>query len=251
MVAVRLAPHANRRPARPARLFGAALVGSLLAGGPAAAQQSSSGHHHDAGDQRGRVVAGGAIQVTPHLRATPAGPATAADSARAKAITDSLWRAIRKYEDPRAAGADGYTRLNPERRQRVIHLNKRSNAAQNESGFDPGRPTSLLYDRAPGGGLVLAGAMFTAPVTATLEELNARVPLGIAQWHLHTNVCTPTRGENARWRETKDGKPVFGPQGGIATKEACDAVGGQFRETEFNWMVHVDFKPDGTVSWAH
>lgn len=93
--------------------------------------------------------------------------------------------------------------------------------------------------------------MYTAPVTATMEELSARVPLGIAQWHLHTNVCTPKRGENARWSETRDGKPVFGPQGGIATKEACDAVGGQFRETEFNWMVHVDFAADGTASWAH
>ena len=93
--------------------------------------------------------------------------------------------------------------------------------------------------------------MYTAPVTATMEELSARVPLGIAQWHLHTNVCTPKRGENARWSETRDGKPVFGPQGGIATKEACDAVGGQFRETEFNWMVHVDFAADGTASWGH
>jgi hypothetical protein len=240
----------DRRPARPVRLVTAALVGSLLAAG-SAAQQSPPAHHHGAGDHAGHVVAGGAIQLTPHLRATPPRQATAADSARAKAITDSLWRAIQKYKDPRAAGADGYTRLNPERRQRVIHLNKRSNAAQNESGFDPARPTSLLYDRAPGGGLVLTGAMFTAPVTATLEELNARVPLGIAQWHLHTNVCTPKRSENARWSETKDGTSVFGPQGGIATKEACDAVGGQFRETEFNWMVHVDFKPDGTVSWAH
>jgi hypothetical protein len=98
---------------------------------------------------------------------------------------------------------------------------------------------------------VLTGAMYTAPKTASLEELNARVPLGIARWHLHTNVCTPKRGESARWSETRDGRPVFGPQGGIATKEACDAVGGVFRETEFNWMVHVDFAADGTARWGH
>ena len=244
-------PQNGGRPAPLVRPLAAALAGVLLAASPAAAQQASSGHHHGAGDHAGDVVPGGAIQLSPHLRATPPRPATAADSARAKAITDSLWRSIQKYQDVRAAGADGYTRFNPERRQRVVHFNKSSNAARNEAGFDPGRPTSLLYRRAPGGKLVLTGAMYTAPVTATLEELNARVPLGIAQWHLHTNVCTPKRGENARWSETRDGKPVFGPQGGIATQEACDAIGGQFRETEFNWMVHVDFKPDGTVSWAH
>ena len=84
-----------------------------------------------------------------------------------------------------------------------------------------------------------------------MEELNTRVPLGIAQWHLHTNVCVPKREQRQRWSETRDGKPIFGPQGGISTKEACDAVGGQFRETEFNWMVHVDFAPDGKVTWGH
>jgi len=244
-------PHDGRRPAPLVRPLAAALAGVLLAASPVAAQQVSSGHHHGTGDHAGRVVPGGAIQLSPHLRATPPRPATAADSARAKAITDSLWRVVQQYRDPRAAVRDGYTRLNPDRRQRVIHFNKRSNAAQNESGFDPGRPTSLLYNRAPGGKLVLAGAMYTAPTTASLEALDARVPLGIAQWHLHTNVCTPKRGENARWSETRDGTPVFGPQGGIATQAACDAVGGQFRETEFNWMVHVNFAPDGTVSWKH
>ena len=234
----------------PVRLL-AALVGALLAARPAAAQQAPTVHRHGAGDHTAHVVPGGAVQLSPHLRATPSRQATAADSARAKAITDSLWRAIQQYQDVRAAGADGYTRFDPERRQRVVHLNMRSDAAQNESSFDPGRPTSLLYRRAPGGKLVLTGAMFTAPKTATLEELNARVPLGIAQWHLHTNVCTPKRGESTRWSETRDGTPVFGPQGGIATREACDAVGGQFRETEFNWMVHVDFAADGTASWGH
>jgi hypothetical protein len=251
MMIGRRSPYAGRRVTLPARLPAAALVGALLAASTAAAQQSPPGHQHGAGDHAAHVVAGGAIQLSPHLRATPPRPATAADSARARAITDSLWRAIQRYRDVRAAGADGYTRFNPERRQRVMHFNRSGNAARNDSGFDPGRPTSLLYRRAPGGGLVLTGAMFTAPKTASLEERDARVPLGIAQWHLHTNVCTPKRGENARWRETRDGRPVFGPQGGISTRAACDAVGGQFRETEFNWMVHVDFAPDGTASWGH
>jgi hypothetical protein len=44
---------------------------------------------------------------------------------------------------------------------------------------------------------------------------------------------------------------VFGPQGGISTKDARDAAGGQFRATEFNWMVHVDFAADGSAKWGH
>jgi hypothetical protein len=191
------------------------------------------------------------MQASPHLRVTPLRPATAADSARASAIADSLRRAIGKYRDVRAAVADGYVRFTPERRQRVVHFTHRGHAARNDVDFDPGRPTSLLYRRAPGGALVLAGAMYTASKEASIEELDARVPLGIAQWHLHTNVCVPRRGESERWREVRDGTPVFGPQGGISTREACDAVGGHFRETEFNWMVHVDFAADGTVTWGH
>jgi hypothetical protein len=44
---------------------------------------------------------------------------------------------------------------------------------------------------------------------------------------------------------------VFGQDGGISTQAACDAIDGQFRETEFNWMVHVTFAADGTLSWGH
>src|SRR5437870_1939006 len=42
-----------------------------------------------------------------------------------------------------------------------------------------------------------------------------------------------------RWRETKDGQPLFGPKSPIATAEACEAVGGRFRPRLFGWMVHV------------
>ena len=117
---------------------------------------------------------GGAIQVSPHVRLTPPRQPTAEDSARATAIADSLWRSIHKYQDVRAAAADGYTRLNPAQRQRVIHFNNSSNAAQNEAGFDPTRPTSLLYHRAPGGTLALAGAMYTAPKTASRRTNSTR-----------------------------------------------------------------------------
>ena len=32
------------------------------------------------------------------------------------------------------------------------------------------------------------------------------------------NWCIPKKGDQARWLETEDGKPVFGPESPIATK---------------------------------
>jgi hypothetical protein len=222
---------------------------------PAPAQQTTHEHHHGAAHPAGvhpaSTVEGSAIQISPHLRVTPLRAATSADSARASAIVASLRHSIGRYRDARAAVADGYVRFAPERRQRVVHLTNSRHAARNDSSFDAARPTSLLYRRGPGSSLVLVGAMYTAPRDASIEMLDARVPLGVAQWHLHTNACVPKRGQSERWSETRDSIPVFGPQGGISTKEACDAVGGQFRETEFNWMVHVDFAADGTATWGH
>jgi hypothetical protein len=66
------------------------------------------------------------------------------------------------------------------------------------------------------------------------------VPLGIARWHQHVNWCLPRKDEAQRWRETRDGRPLFGPESAVATRAACDAVGGEFREHVFGWMVHVN-----------
>jgi hypothetical protein len=33
---------------------------------------------------------------------------------------------------------------------------------------------------------------------------------------------------------------VFGPESVIATKEACDAVGGNFYPSLFGWMIHAN-----------
>jgi hypothetical protein len=52
-------------------------------------------------------------------------------------------------------------------------------------------------------------------------------------------VHAPLRDARRRWRETKDGRPVFGPQSPIATLEACAAVGGRFHPRLLGWMVHV------------
>jgi len=176
-----------------------------------------------------------------HLTLTPTRQPTRADSARAAAIADTLRRAIAKYADVRAAEADGFRRFAPGvRNQPVFHYTLRSSALRAAVEFDPARPTSLLYRREPDGSLRLIGAMYTAPGRATLDELDRRVPLSIARWHLHVNICVPRLGERDRWRESRDGHPLFGPASPIATREACDVVGGRFLPRLFGWMVHAD-----------
>jgi hypothetical protein len=95
--------------------------------------------------------------------------------------------------------------------------------------------------------------MYTAPRWASLSDLNARVPLSIAQWHEHVNLCVPAAASDAsRWAERgPDGRPLFGPRGSMATQPACAAAGGRFLPHFFGWMVHVyPFATDTAAIWA-
>ena len=75
--------------------------------------------------------------------------------------------------------------------------------------------------------------------SATLAELNERVPLSIAQWHLHTNWCLAKSGDRKRLLAITD-------------KDACEAAGGRFLPPVFGWMVHVyPFETDPEKIWAH
>ena len=121
-----------------------------------------------------------------------------------------------------------------------LHFTKGGHALRNTFGFDAARPTSLLYAPGPDGRLRLVGAMYTASRRADPADLDARVPLGLARWHLHTNVCVPGRRARERWAETRNGRMVFGPAGDVATERDCDAVGGRFHEEVLSWMVHVN-----------
>jgi hypothetical protein len=76
--------------------------------------------------------------------------------------------------------------------------------------------------------------MYTMPKRATEDQLNERIPLSVATWHLHSNLCMPPRKQLSRADWTK-----FGLRGSIATEESCDAAGGRFHPVIFGWMVHV------------
>jgi len=164
---------------------------------------------------------------------TPMRPATPNDVARADQIATALRQSIEPYRDYRVALAEGYKIFMPNLPQAVYHFTSYWNGFLEGFTFDPARPTSLLYKKTKTG-YDLIGAMYTMPKRVTEEQLNERVPLSVAQWHLHTKLCRPPKDERGHADITK-----FGLQGSIASKEACDEAGGTFYPVIFGWMVHV------------
>jgi hypothetical protein len=176
-----------------------------------------------------------------HTELSPERSPAPGDSARAMKLAAELRQAIAKYKDTAAAEADGYHMFLPGlENQKVYHFTNNARALEAAFHFNPSKPTSLLYKRGPDGKLVLVGAMYTVPKNASPDRLNDRVPLSIARWHKHVNWCMPKKGEDARWLETRDGHPVFGPESPIATKAECDAVRGEFHPNLFGWMIHAN-----------
>lgn len=176
-----------------------------------------------------------------HIRLSPERPGTRADTLKAEEVVQRLRAAISKYGDTAAAVADGYVfRPRFKRPPKVYHFTNRRNALMSALRFDPERPTSILYARQPDGTLKLVGAMYTAPKNASLHDLDDRLPLSIARWHQHVNLCLPRRGEEARLSERRDGRPVFGPGSPIATADACESAGGRFTGDRVPWMIHVN-----------
>jgi hypothetical protein len=169
---------------------------------------------------------------TAHLHMTAARPQSPIDQQRADEIVKELRAGIAKYKDYQVALHEGFQIFHPEIPQPEYHFTNYANGFGAAFAFDATRPTSLLYKQTATG-YELVGAMYTMPKRATEEQLNERVPLSIATWHLHTNLCMPPK--DARTADfTK-----FGLHGSIATQEACDAAGGKFYAVIFGWMVHV------------
>jgi hypothetical protein len=169
----------------------------------------------------------------PHMHMTSLRPATPEDWAKADEIVAETREAIGKYKDYREAIADGFHIFLPNLPQPEYHFTNYWNGFLESFSFDPSRPTSLLYKKTKTG-YELTGVMFTMPKGVTEEQLNARIPLSVAQWHLHTNLCMPAKGQTERADWTR-----FGLQGSITTKEECTQAEGRFYPVIFGWMVHV------------
>jgi hypothetical protein len=190
-----------------------------------------------------------------HMDMTALRPMQPGDKQRAAAIVAAARKAAEPYKDYHKALEDGYSIFLPEIKQNVYHFTNNGHAFRNTMDFDPSRPTSLLYEKVPakaGGkpGYKLVGVMYTAPYEVSEQELDRRVPLSIARWHLHTNLCVPPHGD-VDDEDIVGEDPKFGLLGSITTGAACRAAGGRFLPHVFGWMVHVyPFETDPAKIWA-
>jgi hypothetical protein len=143
--------------------------------------------------------------------------------------------AAEKYTDYKVALADGFKIFLPNLPQKQYHFTNYRYAFEAAVSFNPEHPTSLLYEK-HGDDYKLIGVMYTAPKNANWNELDQRIPLSIAQWHAHINMCIPPED---RKKEAWGPNAKFGLAGSIATRADCDAAGGKFMPQIFGWMLHV------------
>ena len=192
-------------------------------------------------------MAGSDMDMNPHMFMTVLQPKGPDDDRRATEILDILRRSISKYKDYKVALADGYQIFLPKVQQPQYHFTNYRYAFAAAFIFNPAHPTSLLYKKTPDG-YELLGAMYTAPKNATEQQLNDRVPLSVARWHEHVNLCMPPKGappQQADWKQ-------FGLAGSIASQDACAKANGIWISQIFGWMVHVyPFETDPEKIWAH
>jgi hypothetical protein len=244
----------------------------------ASAMLTSSAFAHDMsamGDMDGHDMSsapnamGSHMGMDAHMVMTQSRPATPADIERAHEILNTLRKVLADYHDSQAALDQGYQIFLPTIPQEVYHFTDYRAAAQEYAGnFNPSNPGSLLYVKNTKGDYVLVGAMYSAPPDSTPAQLDALIPLSVARWHAHTNICLPRgislndllRGDigeahtdmpgmmpvgaspqapaiNHRLGFLADGR--FGFTGKIATAPDCEAAGGHFIPQAFGWMTHV------------
>jgi hypothetical protein len=204
-----------------------------------------------------------------HMVLTPVRTPTQPDLDYARHLAATLHQALLPYRNYHVALSQGFKIFLPSVPSDVYHfVDYPASQSEYQGHFDPTRPGSLLYTRNSGGGYTLVGAMYSAPVDYTLDQLNAIVPLGVARWHQHTNICLPDGitindlltnqigtdrtdlpgllpvSENSHALELDrtlgvfaDGR--FGFEGTIYKPQACAAAHGHFIPVIFGWMVHV------------
>ena len=223
----------------------ALLAGSILLGSLALLGQQAPPDHSKMDmpgmDMSGQMdhsmsaMASKHMDMGPHMKMTELRPAQPGDQQRADQIVQQLRRALEKYKDYRAAEEDGFQEFLPNVPTPMKHFTNYKYAAEAQFTFNPDHPTSLLYEKS-GGSYKLIGAMYTAPRRYTEDDLDKRVPLSVAQWHEHVNLCRPPKGQE---REQLSAHPRFGLAGSISTQEECEGAGGTFYPIIYSWMVHV------------
>jgi hypothetical protein len=187
------------------------------------------------------------MDMGPHMKMTTLRDPKPDDAERAARVVEAARKVAEQYQDYKVALAEGFKIFLPNVPQKMYHFTNYSYGLDAIFHFDPNRPTSLLYEKR-GDGYKLVGVMYTAAKNASESDLDERIPLSIARWHAHVNLCLPPAD---RRKEILAPHPQFGLNGSVTTKEACDAAGGTFRPQVFGWMVHVypfEKKPEDV--WA-
>jgi hypothetical protein len=246
----------------------AIAVASTMIASPAFAQDTQSATWTAAMCRPQPNAMGAQLKTDAHMVMTLLRPEARGDVERAHEILHTLRRVLADYRDSQVALDQGYRIFLPTVPQEVYHFTDYSAAANEYAGnFDPSRPGSLLYVKNSRGDYVLVGAMYSAPPDSTPAQLDALIPLSVARWHAHTDICLPRgmtlndllRGDIG---ETRIDMPVvpagarpeapdlsrrlgfladgrFGFTGRIATAADCEAAGGNFIPQAFGWMTHV------------
>lgn len=233
------------------RTLVASLLTLALAGAAAAQQKPAQQEHHDNASRHAEKatveqMTPGHRHEGPHIRLSATRPVTPEDERRADLLVATLRHSLEKYRDWKVAVADGYEPFLPEQKLPEHHFTNYRIGFEAAFGFDPARPTSLLYKRTTDG-WELRGAMYTAPQRFSEERLDQRVPLSVTRWHQHINICLPQRDRAATADWTQ-----FGPAGSIATEQACQDAGGRWMPRLFGWMVHVyPWESDPAKVWPH
>jgi hypothetical protein len=190
----------------------------------------------------------GMAHMSGHMYLTSPRSVQPGDQEKADAVVAAARKAMAPYEDYHKALDDGFKIFLPNVPQPQYHFTNYANGLAARSHFDPLKPTSLLYVKTGEDSYRLVGAMYTAAVDASEDEINERIPLSIARWHQHTNFCKAPEGQKAAYFGP-DAK--FGLLGSITTKEACEAAGGEFHPHIFGWMVHVyPYEKDPKMIWS-
>ncbi|WP_455389539.1 hypothetical protein, partial [Petrachloros mirabilis] len=133
----------------------------------------------------------------PHMKWTELRAANANDARRADQIVQTLRQALARYKDYRVAIDDGFVPRHPERKHKHYHFANKQRRILAKIRFDPAEPTALLYGKTEDG-YELEGAMYTAPRGMSEDQLNERIPLSVAQWHAHVNLCFQPDGSGRR-----------------------------------------------------
>jgi len=175
------------------------------------------------------------MDMGPHMKMTTLRDLKPGDQEKADQVVAAARQAAEKYTDYKVALADGYKIFLPNLPQKQYHFTNYRYAFEAAIQFNADHPTSLLYEKTSAG-YKLIGVMYTAPKNSNWNDLDQRIPLSIAQWHAHINLClAPADRRSEAWGT----HPKFGLAGSITTRADCDAAGGKFMPQIFGWMVHL------------